>query len=104
MAETEGYQLFQQVLPECNEPSQAICCAFFRRKRVRGSFGPVIKPLSFRGRSPQWPPGQSETTGVERRSNRRPSVANPTRPSVIVATQFPFAIASPLNPARFSFQ
>src|SRR5258706_12035182 len=30
-------------------------------------------PPSFRGRSPQWPPSQSETTGVERRRNRRPS-------------------------------
>jgi hypothetical protein len=27
MAETAGLQFFQKVLPECNEPPQATCCA-----------------------------------------------------------------------------
>jgi hypothetical protein len=36
MAETAGYQFFQKVLPECNEPPQATCCAFSGVKRVVG--------------------------------------------------------------------
>jgi hypothetical protein len=44
MAETEGDQLFQEVLLECNEPSQATCCAFFPTQACKGSFGPAIKP------------------------------------------------------------
>src|ERR1700676_4929485 len=43
MAETEGHQLFQKVLPECTEPSQDLLC-FFPTQAYRGSFGPAIKP------------------------------------------------------------
>src|SRR5260221_2347415 len=79
----------------------SILCADSDHNALRRNSIRREPPLSSCRQSSHWPPSQSGTTVVERRRNRRPSMANPTRPSVIVQARLSRAILTPAHGSTF---